>query len=94
MKLRNGFNHLCCMSSACRDSSCEGAQIARLHEAEGGHSVDGRTVFPLKEDCAEQMPQKFRLSPRDNQLLKHLMLARFGLIVLVAVLAVAAQVFA
>jgi hypothetical protein len=62
-----------------------------LHERDGGHSVSGALVFPLKLDCDETMPRRFRTQSVPSPL-RRLLWARFGLIVVVALLAAVAQV--
>lgn len=80
---------LCCLRTDCPDQDCEGVQIARLYEREGGHVVNDALVFPLMVDRDEVMPARFRTPPRS--LLRAFLLARIAVIALIAVAAVVLQ---
>lgn len=79
---RTGFSPLCCMRADCSDKRCPGVQIARLFQADGGHAVDNSNTAPLEMPARQPMPRAVRL-----------LWLRFLLILLVAVVAAAAQVF-
>lgn len=63
-----------------------------LQQKDGGETVRDQLTFPLVVDRTEQMPERFRL--KRDPLLSRLLAARFLFIVVLAVLAAAAQVFA
>lgn len=57
----------CCFRADCEDTNCAGREIARLHECEGGETVNAGLsyVFPTI-DPTEQMPARFRLPPKQR----------------------------
>jgi hypothetical protein len=58
-----------------------------LHERDGGHSVSGALVFPLKLDCDETMPRRFRTQSVPSPLV-------FGVVAVLRALPVAAVLLA
>lgn len=74
----------CCMSPTCTDADCEGRQVARLHQAEGGlrHTTDFTELLPAEPVSRPAPP-----------VLARLLTLRFALIVVAAVLTAAAQIF-